>query len=280
MKASLFALAALYGCFALVKAGPAWDDLRVTWNPNPFSSNAFAHLPRNIKADAMGFVMKDNFCDGNQPKGPYAGIRYWKDSDPAVMLIFDKNGIVAGIQTAVPKSTWTPSAGPNVGHPYVDDGTYFTLTAYFVDPSTICDKGRTQDDLTHQGTGTGLYIQNGTDPLKSVLTIEPNESEMKKTKWTYGHCFYTMGDHYWYNVRKDMPCNEFYPACMLYNKGKLNAFCWALNAELTSPRYEHPTAAVLKTFIDPVPDCMYSDPAYKQLSTMHIYFSSELSDLC
>uniref|UniRef100_A0A914WIZ4 Uncharacterized protein n=1 Tax=Plectus sambesii TaxID=2011161 RepID=A0A914WIZ4_9BILA len=196
------------------------------------------------------------------------------------MLIFDVNGIIAGIQTAVPKATWTPPPGPNVGHPLIDDGEFWTLTAYFIDPSRICN-GRTSEDLRTEGTGTALYIQNGTDPLKSVIQILQDEKQLvPTTQWTKGHCFYTMGDHYWYNVRADMPCNQFFPSCLLYNKGQLNAFCWALNTQLTSPRYEHPTLSVLSQFIDPVPQCFATDPDYKALSTMHVYFSSEISDLC
>lgn len=71
----------------------------------------------------------------HKPLGPFAGVRYWKDSDPSLMLIFDVNGIIAGIQTAVPKTEFTPMAGPTVNHPWIDDGNYWVLTAYFVDPS-------------------------------------------------------------------------------------------------------------------------------------------------
>ena len=52
--------------------------------------------------------------------------------------------------------------------------------------------------------------------------------------------FIQIGVHYWYNSRKDMSCDEFYPVFLLYNGGKLNAFGWAFNAALTSNRVEHP----------------------------------------
>uniref|UniRef100_A0A914WRS7 Uncharacterized protein n=1 Tax=Plectus sambesii TaxID=2011161 RepID=A0A914WRS7_9BILA len=115
MKVLIFLAALLGACVASEKpASSKWDSLKVTWSINPFSSYAFATMPRDTRTDMMGFVKKDSFCNGNQPMGPYAGIRYWKGSDPAVMLIFDVNGIIAGIQTAVPKATWTPPPGPNV----------------------------------------------------------------------------------------------------------------------------------------------------------------------
>ncbi len=53
------------------------------------------------------------------------------------------------------------------------------------------------------------------------------------------------GQHYWYNVRKDMSCDEFYPMFLMYNNGKLNAFGWAFKGDFKSNRFEHPKASVL-----------------------------------
>uniref|UniRef100_A0A914X6D4 Uncharacterized protein n=1 Tax=Plectus sambesii TaxID=2011161 RepID=A0A914X6D4_9BILA len=274
----LYAFAAAF--LALTHAA-SWDSLKVTWNINPFSGNSFADLPRDIKKDAMGFVLMDNQCNGNQPKGPFAGIRYWKDNDPAVVLIFDINGIIAGIQTVVPKTNWALPPSTWLGSVITDDGKNFVLTAYFVDPKIICSSGRTPLDLLSQGTGTGLYIQNGSNPLTDLMIAAHDESQTQQhTQWIFGHCFYTMGDHYWYNVRSDMPCNEFFPAFLLYNKKQLNAFGWALNADLSSPRYEHPPHSLIGQFMNPVPQCFQTDSTFLRQSTMHIYFSSEISDLC
>lgn len=59
------------------------------------------------------------------------------------------------------------------------------------------------------------------------------------------HCELISGNHYWYNVTKDMPCDHYVPNCLMYNKGVLTAFCFAINAPLKSPRYEHPTTDIL-----------------------------------
>jgi hypothetical protein len=55
-----------------------------------------------------------------------------------------------------------------------------------------------------------------------------------------------LGVHYWYNTRKDMSCDEFYPVFLLYNGGQLNAFGWAFQAHMTSPHMEHPPKATIK----------------------------------
>jgi charged multivesicular body protein 7 len=255
----------------LVRAGQNWDGLRVTWDLNPFSSNAFAPLPRDLNNDNMnGFVLMDDQC--SKPNGPFKGRRFWKDSDPAVITIYDKNGYIAGIQTSMPKSQWSPSSPMN-GHPVVDDGNYWTLTAYTVDPSTICSTGRTADQYNTQGTGYGLWIQNGTNPVANSLKIPLDEASIKQTPWLFGHCFYTMGDHYWYNPSADMQCDNFFPYFLLYNKGVLNAFGFAVNGNFQSPRYEHPATSVIGQFMNPVPNCFSTDPRYTSRSTMHVYFT-------
>jgi len=259
---AVFLLAVSY----VANAEVDWDALRISWNPNPFSSYAFTKMPLDTRdAVSEGFAFKDHFC-GSDTR--FRGNRYWKDNDPAVILIYDGTGQIAGIQTAVRKDKLTPSKFL-MGHPFVEDGDYYTLTAYFVDPSTICE-GR---GLLSSPIGDRLILQNGTNALRNALSIPLTLDEVEMTSWTRGKCFWTMGLHFWYNVRSDMPCSEFAPFFLLYNKNKLNAFGFAVNAGLTSPRYEHPTAKVAKQFIDPMPECFFTDPTFAELSTMHIYMT-------
>ena len=42
-----------------------------------------------------------------------------------------------------------------------------------------------------------------------------------------------------------MSCDDFFPAFLLYNGGKLNAFGWATLGYFESDRYEHPPKFVL-----------------------------------
>ncbi|XP_063435183.1 uncharacterized protein LOC134716239 isoform X2 [Mytilus trossulus] len=157
------------------------------------------------------------------------------------------------------------------GHPFIKSGNYYHISAYFVDPAIICFCGRSATLFQQQGVGTDLYIQNGTDPVDDSIKIPRLQSEITSTQWTKGKCFPTMGLHYWYNIRKDMSCDEFYPMFLLYNDGKLNAFGWAFNGDFNSSRLEHPPIAALSAFIDPVPDCLLTAVT---LSTMHIYLTN------
>ena len=69
----------------------------------------------------------------------------------------------------------------------------YVLTAYFVDPSTICTAGRDASRLKKEGTGTGLWLQNGTDPIQNSFQSPVQESDIGSTKWVKGACFPSMG---------------------------------------------------------------------------------------
>ncbi|XP_012934569.1 uncharacterized protein LOC101848024 [Aplysia californica] len=251
-----------------------WDALKVTWNANPFASNAFNSMPRT-EADAQkqGF-RKISECDTS---AQWRGRRYVKGDDYSVVLLFDVNGFIAGMQTSFADNQ--PSGFPkvNLQPPFVKDGDRFTISAYFVDPSTICTTGRTAADFASQGTGINLYLQKTADPEASVL-IPHQESGIGATKWTEGKCFYTMGKHYWYDLSEDMNCDDYFPVFLLYNNGELTAFGWALLTDLSSQRYEHPGQDVYKLFMKTPPKCIFNAGT---ISTMHIYLTSNVAlDVC
>jgi len=254
----------------MAQASQNWDGLRVTWDLNPFNTWAFDVLPRDLSKDDMhGFTYKDDQCAAG---GSFKGKRYWYKDDPATITLYDVNGYIAGLQTSIPKSKYTP-ASQQIGHPLIDDGDFWTLTMYFVDPSTICTTGRSADQFASEGTGMNLWIQNGTDAVANSFQVPASQSDMGSTKWSKGHCFVTMGVHYWYNVRTDMSCDDFFPFFLLYNGGKLNGAGFALNVYLDSKRYEHPPTSVIGQFIDPLPTCFSTDPSYAKLSTQHVYMT-------
>ncbi|CAF1462502.1 unnamed protein product [Adineta ricciae] len=157
----------------------------------------------------------------------------------------------------------------------------YTATAYFVPPATICSVGRTLSRLEHEGTGTGLFFQNGSNPLQDAVEVPLWESDLGKTKWAPGACFKTMGKHYWYNNHLDLNCSEVLPAFVMYNKGQLSAFGWSIMAKMdASQRVEFPPKAVISSFLIPVPKCMF--PIYDAIggvTTMHLYFNTDPANL-
>jgi len=172
------------------------------------------------------------------------------------------------------------------GKPFVRYGAYWVETAYFVNPNIICTTGRTQQQYDQQGTGYGLWLQNGTMPLwaNNTVNVPTDQNALSSTKWTDGKCFWTMGQHYWYNLKSNMDCDDFFPYCLLYNSGKLDGFCFAMNANLNDPLYDspHPTPSILGQFMNPVPQCMNdNNPGWNQYSTIHVYMTdSPRSTFC
>ncbi len=156
----------------------------------------------------------------------------------------------------------------NIQKFFNDEGDFWSITAYFTDPATVCSKS-----LSKQSTGDRLVFVSS----KQSVNIPLKESDVSSF-WTQGQCFWTMGVHYWANVNgkvnADMNSDDFVPIFLQYNKGELNGFGWALNANFTSTRYEHPTESVLPQFFKEVPK-FFSDPTKSGvLSTMHIYLDS------
>ncbi|XP_078587700.1 uncharacterized protein LOC144868873 [Branchiostoma floridae x Branchiostoma japonicum] len=249
-----------------------WSDLKVTWGANPFNSQYFQSIPRkesDAKAADWTAFSRGNECNG----AFYNGYRFIKNNDPAVMLLFDKNGYIAGIQMGAQKDK-LPAGTPSryIQALWNDDDDMYVITAYFVDPAIVCTTGRTEEEFDQHGTGTDLYIQNGTTPAMHIK-IPKSESGLTDTAWTKGGCFYTMGRHYWYNVSRDMDCDRFFPVFLMYNSGDLNGFGWNMNANLDSHRYEHPPAAALGLFFEEAPTCL-PDLANRGLTTQHIYLDS------
>lgn len=58
--------------------------------------------------------------------------------------------------------------------------------------ANIC-RGRTANQFKEEGTGTGLWIQNGTNPVTNSVEMPRSQQEASKTLWSKGSCFYTMG---------------------------------------------------------------------------------------
>jgi charged multivesicular body protein 7 len=226
-------------------------------------------MPRDINKDNMeGFRLKDDYCSVD---GPWKGLRYWKDKDPAVILIYDVNGYIAGLSTSVPKSQYTPPEKQQ-GKAYIDDGDYWTITAYFVDPATICT-GRSAAQYKDQGTGTQLYLQLTTNPLESTpITTRQRDHDSENNKWTKMKCFPAMGRHYWYNISKKMSCDDFVPYFLLYSRGYLRGFGFNILADIKQKgkRYEPVPHRATKLFFKVVPDC-FAKLNVKQTTSLHVY---------
>jgi len=251
---------------------PAWDELRVKFGV-PFVD--FLTQPRTVQdAVKQGFKLEKRCSESNG----FFGQRYVKNGDSAVMLLFDKNGYIAGIQAGVPKNLANGFPSRAVRGLFNDKGSEYVITAYFTNPSKICSEGRSTSQFEREGTGSGLYVQTGPNPRTDIMAVPMQEAQVASTKWTKGKCFVGMGQHYWYNTSEDMDCDNFFPMFLLYKSGTLNGFGWAFDADLSSDMFEHPPPALFSMFMDPVPKCLMNRPT--RLSTLHVYMSNPYSVFC
>ncbi|BFY98780.1 hypothetical protein BsWGS_01820 [Bradybaena similaris] len=243
-----------------------WDSLKVKWG-RPGEPGVFEEMPRTVgDAQAKGF-RKISDCNDNDP---WRGASYAKDGDYALVLLFGRSGDIAGIQSRLPKNQTNGYPSVHVRPPFVDSGDHYVVTAYFTDPSYIC-RSSTAKKAQKRSFGPNLYIQNSTRPEDSIL-IPDNESGLLNSIWKEGLCFPTMGKHYWWNLSEDISCDRTFPFFLLYTGQRLIGFGWAFVTDLSSPRYEHPSAMSYKMFMNPVPKCLASAGV---TSSMHVYFTSQ-----
>lgn len=64
---------------------------------------------------------------------------------------------------------------------------------------SICTTGRTTQDLINQGTGTGLWFQNGPNP-NALIAVPRVRAAASALGWTDCECFPGMGLHNFYEV--------------------------------------------------------------------------------
>ncbi len=104
-------------------------------------------------------------------------------------VIYDVNGFIAGMHAIVPMDVtyedqyYKFSTSPWYRAVKNEDGAVvsYVTTAYFIEPSKICEGGRTQEEYDRQGTlGDMLLIKKGDELLKMPLTEDDAKQDVSK----------------------------------------------------------------------------------------------------
>jgi len=237
-----------------------WNAFVRTWRNN--NNDSFVPLPTTTtEAQAQGWKL-----DAGCPQ--ISGYRYIMGTDRMVMPIYDANGNVCGISAAIAQNAPFNFPSPNIQQFFTNEGDgYWTLTAYFTEPSTICTPGRAQP------IGNTLILQN---TIKNQV-VPLYESDLTSF-WTMGGCFHTMGQHYWADISGSVNVNtksdNLLPFFILYNKGLLNGFGWSLNYNSASPHVEHMPLSSLPIFFNEIPLDFYNPALTGTLSSMHVFLTN------
>jgi len=259
-----------------------WTNLKVHFSTNPLSKYYYQTQPRTVsslKASDWTNISGNDCTNG----GKYNGFRYVENSESGMALLFDSQGTIAGIQQILNKQeVQTNSAFHYDKVPQYNPDTFngqdvYVLTAYFVDPETICTSGRDASQLTSDGTGNLLQLQAGPTPV-DLLEMPRARSEAIAQGWSKNKCFVGMGYHNFYKV-EDMAstnCLEIVPYFGLYdNNGDQIGFGFASYGTAQSNHFEHPPSLAVKAIVgaDQVPQCLLDGADKPGLSTMHVFFT-------
>jgi len=242
------------------------------WNHLSVTFPLFSGLPLT-EADAKqkGWTLIADDCT-EQPSGttPFLGKRYMLEGERATILIFDVHGLIAGMQMAYKtelkkKGKYNKYAGAKK-KVHEKDGTFYYLTAYFTEPKKICDA---KVQRTRGIIGDKLVFLAGNDKYIEAPLLRRDTTG---THWVLGRRSRGMGTHYWYDISSDIDCDDFFPAFLLYNNGKLTGWGWAIDVHITSSRVEHPPARYIHLFFkeETLPKCF---PLLESRSTQHVYFT-------
>jgi len=256
----------IFGCVTCMEhghLGPERDGFNVRFN-------IFKDVPRTeVEAIAEGFT-KISDCETNN----FRGKQYSKNDDVTVIPLYDVNGHIAGLQTGIPYKLSNGYPSNQQTPPFILDGIFYKLTAYFVDPSIICRRGRSTHQFQRDGTGNDLFIQTGPNPEVDLMEIDAREG---RTDWHKGLCFPGMGFHYFKDISLNMDCDTFFPVATLYYNGRLQGFAWSFGAILNSTyvSYEYPEPEFFNELMEEVPVCLKT----LRRSTLHVYFTSRPEEM-
>lgn len=164
----------------------------------------------------------------------YHGFLYRRPQDLLSQPIYDNNGLIVGLQSAIPNhlkgfdaNNRTINIPPaKMMPPFMKGGKtnkgvkLYTLTAYFKHPRLVCNPGA-RDAKPYKG----LYIQMGDDPERDYMEIPLKLKDLSRD-WKEAGCVTKMGTHYFKNLSKKLRCEDLYPVFLTYTDGKLGAFGW------------------------------------------------------
>ena len=152
------------------------------------------------------------------------------------VLIYDKNGHIAGMHSIVPVSATNPDLYDYTKSGWyrnttIVDVDYYMTTAYFIHPTKICNEGRTAEEVDVEGTlSSQLYFQVG-ETIDDLLEAPMTFDQANETAWWFEqNCFPNMGIHFNLIDPDDAPtisCTDIPSfAQLIYHQGNLHAFQW------------------------------------------------------
>ncbi|XP_026735060.1 uncharacterized protein LOC113498978 isoform X1 [Trichoplusia ni] len=267
--------------------GIQYDGLRVKfgWSDALADMEYFFSIPRTISE-----VETEGWTRTERPPGPLPELRMYCPPGRTVCPLYDTAGFVAGLMIALPVDEYDSppvkpekkfvkwSAPASEGEPARD---YWTATQYFVSEDHVISI-----ESLKAGAGptleSGATLQDGgvwvAGHDKRLMRIPSTEAELNSTTFKKQNCIPNMGIHYYYNMTKDLNCEELLPWFALTTQGDLVGTGFQVIGRLPKPKHRNWFESFenlkqgIKVAIPNSPDCLGDWADKYGLISMHIYF--------
>lgn len=264
--------------------GLQYDGLRAKfgWSNALEDVEYFFKIPRTIKeAEADGWRRTE------RPPGPLPELRMYCPPGRNVCPLYDTAGFVSGLQVGFPVEEFvSPVVKPEKlfvkWHAPAADGEpakdFYTSTQFYVSEESLkAGAGPTIENGATLQDG-GVWVKG---PDGHLMRIPTTEAELNSTKYKKQNCIPNMGTHYYYNMTRQMACEDFFPWFALVTQGDLIGTGFQVIGKLNNKSQKHrnwfedfsnPEKSI-QTSMPLAPDCMADWMSKYGLISLHIYFT-------
>jgi len=269
MREAILVVAVLFTvAFSAVSAQEVlWHELSTTFLKNH-------HQPRTVAdAEAAGWI-RINGCEDTR----FAGNRYARTLEfPDMMLLYDNQGKVAGMQSVIPQEELAFSCKENVNEFYVHDvinGKELCLTtAYFVDPpASICF---VQEDSVMLSDQLSFQMGEGFGDANLYKVPQTHDAAVNSEAWIEQDYFLGMG-HHMTPPYDTQDCTKVKPFQAMYAEEgihcKNSGFVWQhISKTPARDGWEKPPKVAVEMILKHPPKCILDGAADGLATTMHVF---------
>lgn len=269
---------------ATLVCGIQYDGLRVKfgWSDALADMEYFYKIPRSIsEAESEGWRRTE------RPPGPLKELRMYCPPGRYVCPLFDTAGFVAGLQISVPVDEFETPLKPEKRfvkwHAAASDGEpakdYWSATQFYVSEESLKAGAGPQIENGNTLQDGGVWV-NGLDGR--LMRIPCTEAELNTTKFKKQNCIPNMGTHYYYNMTKELNCEDLVPWFALITETELVGVGLQVIGKFTKPKKARDwfddiakSAKGTKMTIPFSPDCLADMVEKYGILSIHIYYINE-----
>lgn len=256
-----------------------YNGLRVKfgWSDALAGTQYFFSIPRTI-IEAVNAEWERT----ERPPGPMPELRMYCPGGRGVCALYDTAGFVAGIMIALPIYEldspvikpekifvkWVPP--PMVGSPSIE---YWTATQYYVSEESLKAGAGPQVENGYTLQDGGVWVP---DLDGRLMRIPSTEAELNSTAFKKQNCFPNMGTHYYYNMTKNLKCDNLLPWFALTTEGELVGTGFQIIGKLvrqkTQEWIERQFTGAIGSIIPSAPQCLLDMEKKFDVLSIHIYY--------